>query len=237
MIDMHSHILPNMDDGCKDIDETLAVIKTMIKNGIHTICATPHYYREDESIDEFLLRRQQRAEELKSALRQANIHDVRIILGAETKFFPGMSNKALYKLCYESSRYMLVEMPFRKWERDDLHELYRISATQNITPVLAHVERYTRFGNKVSRLTELNYPIQLNAEAVTMFKYKRKSMYLLNRRSGLVLGSDCHDRLIRAPNLHKAESVIEKRFGKSKLAEIERTENIVLNLSGLNRKV
>ena len=237
MIDMHSHILPGMDDGCKNIDETLAVVKTMRESGINTICATPHYYREDESIDEFLQRRQKRAEEVYAAFKQANIHNVRIILGAETKFFGGMSNKALDKLCYENSRYILIEMPFRKWKREDLHELYRIEANQNITPVIAHIERYIRFGNKINQMTELNFPVQLNAEAVTMFKYKRKSMYLMNRRSGVVLGSDCHDRLIRAPNLHKAIGVIEKRFGNGKLAEIERTEKIVLNLNGASRKV
>ena len=42
MIDIHCHILPNIDDGACNLDETVAMAKTAVKNGIHTVVATPH---------------------------------------------------------------------------------------------------------------------------------------------------------------------------------------------------
>ena len=236
MIDFHTHILPDMDDGSKNVSESIEMAKMMYKNGTYTICATPHYYRENENITEFLARRQDRYEALKAALDEAGVN-IKIVLGAEVKFFRNISRKDFSQLCYDNTRYMLVEMPFSKWTVADLRELMNLELVQGITPILAHIERYIKFGNKIKEIEKLGFPLQINAETLLKFGQRRRYMSFINTRNGVVLGSDAHDKMIRAPNLHKAEKAIEKRFGKIKLTEIERTENIILNLNGKSRSV
>ena len=236
MIDFHTHILPQMDDGSKDVEESIEMAKIMCQNGGHIVCATPHYYRVNESIEEFIARRQNRYEQLKTALDEEKIN-IKIILGAEVKFFKNMSRKDLSSLCYEGTQYMLVEMPFTKWTPDDLCELMNIELLQGITPVLAHIERYVKFGNKIKEMERLGIPLQINAETLLRFGQKRKYMSFIKRRESIVFGSDSHNTMIRAPNLHKAETAIEKRFGSNKLLEIERTGNIILNLNDKKRTV
>ena len=55
--DMHSHILPGIDDGCKTVEESLTIINRHIKNGVKNICLTPHFYTNEESIEDFISRR------------------------------------------------------------------------------------------------------------------------------------------------------------------------------------
>lgn len=229
MIDFHSHILPGMDDGCRDTDESLEVIKTMYKNGGRIICATPHYYHTKESIAEFLKRRSNSYDILTNALNKARI-DVKIILGAETAFFKNMSQTDLEKLCYGNTKYLLVEMPFKKWTSSDMEELSKIEILQGIKPLLAHVDRYIKLGNKIKQFERLSYPLQVNAEALLKFGQRRRCMSLLSIRSGILLGSDCHDRMIRAPNLHLAEKAIAEKFGSEMLSAIDRTGKIMLDL-------
>ena len=74
MIDWHSHILPGLDDGSKDIEESLALLQLLDRQGIDAVIATPHFYAEQESPQEFLLRRKKASEQLKNA---------EVLLGAE----------------------------------------------------------------------------------------------------------------------------------------------------------
>ena len=57
MIDFHSHVLPGMDDGAKDTDESLALLRLTKEQGIDGIVATPHFYPDRENPEDFLLRR------------------------------------------------------------------------------------------------------------------------------------------------------------------------------------
>ncbi len=58
MIDWHSHILPGMDDGSKDVTESLTLVNTLKGQGIDTIIATPHFYANDESAETFIKKAQ-----------------------------------------------------------------------------------------------------------------------------------------------------------------------------------
>ena len=57
MIDWHSHILPGMDDGSKDPEESIAMLDMLEQQGIDTVIATPHFYANEETTEEFLGRR------------------------------------------------------------------------------------------------------------------------------------------------------------------------------------
>ena len=54
--DMHSHILPGIDDGCRTLQESVAVLRKMRNDGVTKVFATPHFYHSRESAEEFLAR-------------------------------------------------------------------------------------------------------------------------------------------------------------------------------------
>ena len=67
MIDWHSHILPGMDDGSRNVTESIALLNMQTSQGIRTVIATPHFYANDESVETFLERRRNAYEALHTA--------------------------------------------------------------------------------------------------------------------------------------------------------------------------
>ena len=65
MIDWHSHILPAMDDGSKDVAESISMLGMQTSQGVGTVIATPHFYANDETVAAFLKRRAEASEALK----------------------------------------------------------------------------------------------------------------------------------------------------------------------------
>ena len=65
MIDFHTHILPGMDDGSKDVRESVSMLRLEGKRGIDTVCLTPHFYAEQNSPEQFLERRKRAWQKLK----------------------------------------------------------------------------------------------------------------------------------------------------------------------------
>ena len=138
MIDLHSHILPQMDDGSKTPEETRRLLEIMRGQGVKTVAATPHFYARREDPETFLQRRAEAAEKLP---READLPQV--LLGAEVAWFHGMKRcGALQKLQIGNTGLLLVEMPFSAWTEQTVEEVCQIPAYLGLTPVLAHAERY-----------------------------------------------------------------------------------------------
>ena len=70
MIDMHSHILPGIDDGAKNLEVSLQLIEKNLRDGVRTICLTPHFNFEKQTIEQFLEERQKSYELLKTAVEE-----------------------------------------------------------------------------------------------------------------------------------------------------------------------
>ena len=99
MIDWHSHVLPGVDDGSRDLTESLAMLSSLASQGVSFVVATPHFIANNESVDDFLERRNNA-----SALLSEKITDGMpgVILGAEVKYYSGISHMAeLEKLLFE----------------------------------------------------------------------------------------------------------------------------------------
>ena len=114
MIDWHSHILPEMDDGSKNVEESLCLMKMLAEQGVDTVIATPHFYANDESVDSFLERRAVSYEKLQTQLSDSLPE---VLLGAEVSYYPGISRMAdLKRLKIEKTQLLLLEMPMSKWK-------------------------------------------------------------------------------------------------------------------------
>lgn len=214
MIDWHSHVLPCVDDGSESIDESLAMLKSMAESGIETVIATPHFYANDESVDEFIAKRDKAASEL-LAVHGENMP--RIICGAEVKYYSGIARmKGLERLCIGSSRLLLLEMPMTKWTEYTVKELIELTCSKRLKVVLAHTERYLSLQSEdvIEKLLENGICIQTNASFFLKLFTKGRALRMIDDEMIQFIGSDCHNMTTRPPNADKAYELIEKKLGR-----------------------
>ena len=212
MIDWHSHILPGIDDGSGNVDESLELLKMQLEQGADTVIATPHFFANDETVDEFAVRRD---ESFNSLISAAQGEIPRIICGAEVKYYPGISNlNELSKLCIGESNLLLLEMSMGKWTEYTIRELTEISVSHGVRVVLAHIDRYLKIQSETTweRLYESGILMQANASFFNEIFSKRKALDMLANGGIHMLGSDCHNVRSRPPRLNKAYDLIRKKF-------------------------
>lgn len=222
--DIHSHILPGMDDGCKTPEEAVQLLRSSYDQGVHKICLTPHYYPV-ESVEEFLVRRNQAEKVLRNALKKETGPVPEICLGAEVAYRSGICyQEDLDKLCIGKSQYLLLEMPFHTWGDEVIRTVRGISNVRGITPILAHIERYLPMQEKdvLERLLDQEILVQMNAARLLHFSSRCQARRLLNNGTVQLLGSDCHNNTSRAQNLGQAVEYLQKKRMDDILEEISR---------------
>lgn len=213
MIDWHCHILPGMDDGSKDTDESLAMLQMLGQQGVDTVIATPHFYANDESVEDFLRRRRESYEALRSIPSDKLPN---ILLGAEVRYYPGIGRLSeLNRLCVENSRLLLLEMPMEKWTAYTARELVEIANAKGLRLILAHIERYLSVQNSEiwNKLYDAGIIMQVNTRFFTEFSTRRKAFSLLQNGGIHLIGSDSHNLKYRPPRLEKAYDMLRKKFG------------------------
>lgn len=144
MIDIHCHVLPEMDDGSQSLEESLDMCAAAERNGISDIIATPHL-KNGEHLEHFIERRDAALHRLNSALESAGI-DVTVHAGAEVfarSWLEQARELSPFTLC--SSRYMLIEFGFFGSESERIEKYVRLLQSRGITPIIAHPERYDYF--------------------------------------------------------------------------------------------
>lgn len=212
MIDFHAHILPGIDDGSESVDESMIMLDSMKNQGIKTVVATPHFYANDESVDDFIERRNAAY----SSLKERSTNEPEIVLGAEVRYYDGISRLPdLKKLRIEGSKLLLLEMPFNQWTEYAVKEIIDIAGRGKITLVLAHIERYLTMQKSgvLSRLLDNGVLLQSNASFFIGRFSRSKAIKMIKNNQIHFIGSDCHNMSDRAPNAAKAFSIIQNKLG------------------------
>lgn len=208
MIDIHSHVLPRMDDGSKSTAESLAMLRISAEQGISVVAATPHFHPGQNDPDEFLLRRAASVERLREEWEDGLSE---LILGAEVAYFEGISYvENMRKLCLEGTNLLLLEMPFCSWTERMAKEIQILERQHGIRVLLAHVERY-RYCKKApvwDELLEGQVLVQCNAEFFINRWTRRRARCMLENGRIQLIGSDCHNMQNRMPNMGKALQII-----------------------------
>lgn len=212
MVDFHTHILPRMDDGSRSSADSIRMLTALKKQGMDTVCLTPHYYGTEESPDRFLERRQESYAHLKEKL-PADLPQLR--LGAEVKYYHGVSRmEQLPQLRLEGTRILLLEMPFSRWNDYAVSEVLELQNAGMATVMLAHIERYLPWqGRKTwERLLDGGVLMQSNAEFffTPMVRAQAVKMYWQGRIH--FLGTDTHNLTTRGPHMDLALQTLEKRL-------------------------
>lgn len=233
MVDLHTHILPNMDDGARDVAESVRMLKTLWDEGVSLVFLTPHFYREDEDINEFLQRRSASFEDLSRNL--GGEKTPKILPGAEVALYHGISDdKDIKKLCLGGTGFLLLEMPFTPWRDWMFNEVYLLMAKQNIVPIIAHIERYPLYlknMNDCLKLLAMDVYAQINVSA-TYSCFERRIIKKLYSQSHVdFVGSDCHDLNNRPPNFKVGLNKLEKLLGPNFKKKIEENSKLLLGSS------
>jgi protein-tyrosine phosphatase len=206
LIDLHSHVLPGLDDGAADLDESLSICAAAAADGIEVLAATPHvrhdYPTSPDAIDAAF-------ETLKSASPP-----VELVRGAELDLAElDRPKEELQRYALGGSSYLLVEMPYIGWPLDLADRLFRLRM-QGFRAVLAHPERNPDVQDRPELLEPIvaaGTLVQLTAASVDGRLGPRTracTKTLLDRELAHMIASDAHAPEIRAIGLAAAVASI-----------------------------
>ncbi len=210
--DIHTHILPGIDDGAENTDISLRLIASEKETGVTDLVLTPHFNMSDVALEDFLSRRAEAFAKLSEKLKETDASsDMRFHLAAEVRYDPHLIKLDLEKLCIGNTSYLLLEttgsFPF------NFENTLSFMLSRGITPILAHIERYEYLRSDsplLERLIDSGVLLQCNASSV--FGKNRSSTVIKLIKRGYVdlLASDCHSPVYRPPNLFEAYKKLKK---------------------------
>lgn len=218
MIDLHCHILPNIDDGAVDEAESLEMMKTAIDEGITVVAGTPHhqngkYNNEREVILAGVKQLNELAEE-----HQLNI---KIIPGQEIRLYGEIENDYQdQKLVTigDNTRYVLIEFSNRHIPRYAERLFYDIQL-QGLKPIIVHPERNSEImenPEKLMNLIEKGALVQVTAASIVgRFgkKIQKFTHQLIDANAVHIIASDAHNISTRGFQMKAAIDALEKKYG------------------------
>ena len=228
-VDFHTHILPAMDDGSASAEESAALLAKQGADGIGAVIATPHFYPTEQTIEEFLSRREESCTLLRSVYDPA-VHP-KLYLGAEVAYFTGIGKSRLVEqLTVVGTNLILIEMPFARWSKHEIDEVVALRENQGLIPLVAHIERYAKFQKRgtLEYMLARGVLFQSNADVFLNAKTAKWAMKQFERGLIAVLGSDCHDPVNRIPNLSSALSCIAHEKGMDEIEQMRFLQDFLL---------
>lgn len=227
-VDLHTHVLPGVDDGAATEAEALAMLRLAHGDGTRRIVATPHLFRAgfgDHSAAD-LRRRFAAFEETLAAWRErpetAFLSELRCDLGAEhhlsPEFFDALAVNAVVP--YGDSRRLLVELPFYLPPEQAEAGLAQVLAA-GYQPVMAHIERYPLLlthRRYLRRLLDMGCLLQVNGESILSRQPRLRRICRELLRLGWVhaVASDAHHEDRRPPLLGQVATWLDREFGPSR---------------------
>lgn len=237
MIDIHSHIVFDVDDGPKTIEDSRALLEESYRQGVRTIISTSHrrkgmFETPEEKIEENFKQVQELAKEIAD--------DLTILYGAEIYYTSDILDKLeqgkIPRLA--DSQYALIEFsmitPYK-----EIHTALSNVLRLGVTPVVAHIERYHCLENdekKVCDLINMGCYTQINSSSVLKpklfgdtYKFmKKRAQFFLEKDLVHFVASDMHNLDPRPPYMQEAYQIISKKYGESHAEQLFRKNQELL---------
>lgn len=226
-VDIHTHILPSVDDGAKSESESRIMLEMLKKQGVTDVCFTPHFDPRMCSKEQFAVSRQEAYNRIKDTVAQAGLVPH---LGAEVKLYPNLFNNAgLELLCIDGGMYILTELPFAPVsETAVIEQLYKLSADYSVVPIIVHPERYKSFFNESFLCEACNTGclVQVDNEVFLHAFLRGRVKRFIDDGLVHLIASDCHNTSDRRPNF----DVAKKYLGKTVFDELtENAANLIMH--------
>ena len=237
MIDIHSHIVVEGDDGPKTIEDSRALLEESYRQGVRTIISTSHrrkgmFETPEAKIEENFKQVQELAKEIAD--------DLTVLYGAEIYYTSDILDKLeqgkIPRLA--DSQYALIEFsmitPYK-----EIHTALSNVLRLGVTPVVAHIERYHCLENdekKVRDLINMGCYTQINSSSVLKpklfgdtYKFmKKRAQFFLEKDLVHFVASDMHNLDPRPPYMQEAYQIISKKYGESHAEQLFRKNQELL---------
>ncbi|UTR12133.1 tyrosine protein phosphatase [Evansella sp. LMS18] len=232
MIDLHCHILPNLDDGSQSFEDTLLMAEKAVEEGITTIIATPHhnngsYENEKQTII-------QKTEKVNRFLNERNI-DLKVFPGQEVRIYGEVIEdykKGIIQTLADS-KYIFIELPSGYVPRYTKDMIYKLQL-EGLMPVIVHPERNQELIGKPEKLYEFvknGTLTQLTAGSIAgKFgkKIKGFSEELIEANLAHFIASDAHNTTNRSFHMTAAYDYLQQEFGEDLVYFYKENAQLVL---------
>jgi protein-tyrosine phosphatase len=236
MIDIHCHILSSVDDGAKDINDSIQMAREAVKEGIHTIIATPHHMNgkyENQKVEII-----KSVSELNAVLKEENI-PLTILPGQETRIFGDILEETEFEhiLPLNHTQYVFIELPSSHVPRYTEKLLFDFQV-KGLTPIIVHPERNQELMSNPDTLYNLvskGSLTQVTASSVAGYfgkKIQKFSFQLIEANLTHFIASDAHNVNNRTFKMEEGLGVIESKFGVDMVYFY--TENADILIEGKN---
>lgn len=224
MIDIHSHILPGVDDGAQNVEESIDMAKLYLKNGINKVIVTPHYIEGAGStnFDENKVV----LEKLKKVFKEEGL-DLELYIGNEIYVTPDTLNHVMEKRAatLNETRYVLIELPMYDMPRYMDSIIYEL-CLKGYVPIIAHPERNVKIQENPNilynfiiggALAQINLP---SLEGRYGEASRETGEILLTHNMIHFIGTDAHSPRVRSPRISKSLAVLRDIVDKETFKEI-----------------
>lgn len=230
MVDLHTHVLPGIDDGAEDAEVSRKLLEILSAQGVDSVVFTSHYYGRKRSPRQFLEARAAAFDSIKELVPPG----MDVYLGAEVHFSGQMvvSNEAICPMAIGDTRYLLIELPFLSaWDSALYNRLRDFVSETDYVPVVAHAERYAEVQKSpavLSALSDLGCLFQVNTSAFTGDE-SRLAFAMLKNGYVDCLGTDAHNLTDRAPCYTEAKSAVESAGYGEAFEKIQENMRLLLD--------
>ncbi|MDD3173539.1 MAG: hypothetical protein PHF63_07755 [Herbinix sp.] len=234
MIDLHTHLLPNIDDGACSIEEALKMIEALHNQKVNKIVCTPHFDPTTTSLQDF-------SDKRAAAISLLSNSKVVLVSGSETTLHDYLFNYPdLSPLYIGNSRYLLLELPFGKeWDNEVFKTLESLLRYYDLFAIIAHIERYPAIKkneNNIKKLIEMGCLLQLNTNSIIDKKLRPRALKYIKRGYIDVLASDCHNMDKRPPIINEAFNIVMQKLGTEYSDRLKYNAECIVNGSDLRQK-
>jgi protein-tyrosine phosphatase len=218
MIDIHSHILPGIDDGARTVQDSIDMARKAVSEGLHTIIATPHHMNgkyENRKSDILPL-----VNQVNETLKMENIN-LEVLPGQECRIYGEILEdyqKGEILTLNHDSQYLFIEFPSNSVPRYAERLLYDIQVA-GLIPVIVHPERNAELierPDKLYRLVKNGAATQLTASSLVGYfgkNIQKFSQQIIEANLTHFIASDAHNINNRSFKMEEAMNYIEKKYG------------------------
>ena len=237
MIDIHSHIVFDVDDGPRNLADSRALLEESYRQGVRTIISTSHRRKgmfetpENKIAEHFKL-----VQEIAKGISD----DLTVLYGAEIYYTSDVLDKLEKKIIpsLADTRYALIEFSMTTPYKE-IHTALSNVLRLGITPVVAHIERYHCLENdekKVRDLIDMGCYMQINSSSVLKpklfgdkYKFmKKRARFFLEKDLVHFVASDMHNLDDRSPYMQEAYQIISKKYGVAYAEQLFRKNQEIL---------
>ena len=237
MIDIHSHIIFDVDDGPKTLEDSRRLLEESYRQGVRTIISTSHRRKGMfETPEEKIAANFKQVQEVAKQVAD----DLIVLYGAEIYYTSDILKK-LEEGTFPSlggTKYVLIEFSMNTPYKD-IHSALGNVIRLGMTPVVAHIERYHCLENdedRVSELINMGCYMQVNSSNILKpklfgdrYKFmKKRVQFFLERDLVHFVASDMHNLDDRPPYMQKAYQIVAKKYGAERAEELFKTNQEIL---------